>query len=63
MSASMVDWIAQSMYGFCEYQPYLASSKALEIVDRGTDVREATELAAVEIAEPGQSVEREVDLR
>jgi len=28
MSASIVDWIAQSIYGFCEYQPYLASSKA-----------------------------------
>src|SRR4029078_4634389 len=28
MSASMVDWIAQSMYGFCEYQPYFALSNA-----------------------------------
>ena len=28
MSASMVDWMAMSMYGRFEYQPYLASSKA-----------------------------------
>ena len=26
MSASMVDWMAMSMYGFWLYQPYLASS-------------------------------------
>ena len=28
MSGSIVDWIAQSMYGRVEYQPYFASSKA-----------------------------------
>ena len=28
MSGSIVDWIAPSMYGRVEYQPYFASSKA-----------------------------------
>ena len=28
MSGSMVDWMAPSMYGRVEYQPYFASSKA-----------------------------------
>jgi hypothetical protein len=28
MSASIVDWIAQSMYGRWLYQPYFASSNA-----------------------------------
>ena len=28
MSGSTTDWIAASMNGFCEYQPYLASSNA-----------------------------------